>query len=850
MIGRFWPGGQTRPHRGARPQATAGAQPGWGPCPCPEHPGRGPGGAALEPVRLLEVELGAPLPAVAPVYAKTGRRYRRALAIVRLHTQPLGQVELPLERGELGPAGLAHRIWQALGREIVAHMRRDGLPPPVALGAAGLPPAGLPACLAARQRLLSEAPLVSVVVATRDRPELLARCLYSLLALAYPRYEVLVVDNAPSTPATETLVRGLAAGGAPVRYLREERVGLSRAHNRGLRHARGEYVAYADDDVVVDRHWLAALIEGFGATDGVACVTGLVVPLELETPAQSWFEQYGGFGRGFTRRIFDRADHRPNDRLFPYSAGRFGTGASMAYKTSLLRQIGGFDVRLGAGSPALGGGDLAMFFEVIQRGHKLVYQPAALLHHQHRGDYPALRQQMFAYGTGFTAYLTRCLVRHPGRLTEIAPSLPHAWLMVFSPRAPKHAAKRPGYPRALTLVEQLGMLYGPLAYLRPRRPDRAGDCRVRRTAASPLRLLMVAARYLPQVGGTETHVYEVGRRLARAGVEVTVLTTQGDGGLPAEEWTEGVRVRRVRAWPRGRDYYLAPAVIREIAAGTWDVVHCQGSHTLVAPLAMLAAWWQKIPYVVTFHSGGHSSRVRNALRVLQWMLLRPLLARAERLIGVSTFEAEWFRTRLRLPRQRFVVIPNGGHLPRVPAPAAQDTADGTLVVSVGRLERYKGHHRVIEALPHVLEQRPDVRLRIVGTGPYEAALRLRAQRLGVAERVEIGPIPAGDRLAMASVLSRAALVTLLSEYESQGIAAMEALTLRRPVLVADSSGLHELAARGLVRAIPLGSSAQEVATAMLGLLRQPPEPRDIELPGWDGCASSLLELYRAVTPVP
>jgi glycosyltransferase involved in cell wall biosynthesis len=358
----------------------------------------------------------------------------------------------------------------------------------------------------------------------------------------------------------------------------------------------------------------------------------------------------------------------------------------------------------------------------------------------------------------------------------------------------------------------------------------------------PLRVLLVTPRYFPYMGGVENHVYQVAQRLARAGVDVTVLTTDPGGQLPTNEQSGGVKIRRVRAWPAKRDYYFAPDICRVITCGSWDIVHIQSYHTLVAPLAMLAALRADIPYVVTFHGGGHSSWLRNALRGIQRVLLRPLLARAERLIAIARFEIAFFGKRLRLPQERFVYIPNGSDISTVvrPAPA---TTDGTLIASVGRLERYKGHHRIIAALPYILEQRPDVRLWIAGTGPYEPALRRMAKKLGVADRVEIRAIPAIDRERMAMELSKAALVTLLSEYETHPIAALEALALGCSVLVADTSGLSELAGQGFARAIPLASSAEQVAAAVLSLLRQPLAPPRLDLPTWDTCAGDLLALY-------
>jgi glycosyltransferase involved in cell wall biosynthesis len=355
---------------------------------------------------------------------------------------------------------------------------------------------------------------------------------------------------------------------------------------------------------------------------------------------------------------------------------------------------------------------------------------------------------------------------------------------------------------------------------------------------------MVSANAYPVMGGVETHVYEVAPRVARAGFEVTILTTDRTGRLARREQLNGVPGVRVRAWPASRDWYLAPGIYLAVTGGSWDLVHCQGYHTFVPPLAMLAALRARTPYVLTFHSGGHGSPLRNRLRGPQRSVLRPLLARARRLIAVSNFEADFFARQLRLPGARFVTIPNGATMAW---PAGGSTADdgAPLILSIGRLERYKGHHRLIEALPIVLRSLPRARLRIVGAGPYEAELRRLAQASPAAERIEIGSIDPADRAAMAATIASASLVALLSEYEANPVAVMEALALRRRVLVADTSGLSELAARGLARAIPLASTADQVAAAIVAQIGAPP-PAELELPTWDACAARLVDVYRQV----
>ena len=362
------------------------------------------------------------------------------------------------------------------------------------------------------------------------------------------------------------------------------------------------------------------------------------------------------------------------------------------------------------------------------------------------------------------------------------------------------------------------------------------------------RVLLVTARFAPYIGGTETHTYEMARRLVALGHDITVLTTDPSGRLPSEESIDRVRVVRVSAWPANRDYYFAPAIVPIIANGHWDIVHCQGYHTLVAPLAMLTAWRKQIPYLVSFHSGGYSAGVRNAARLGQWLLLRPLLARARRLIAVSQFEAALFQRRLRFAAGHITIVPNGSELP-LGARATHDS-EHPMIVSVGRLEQYKGHHRVIAALPGLAQHYPGIRLRIIGKGPYEAALRQLAAELGVAERVEIAAIASDDRQGMARTLAQATLVTLLSEYESQGIAPMEALALGRPVLVTTGTALRELVERGLARGVAPSSTTEEIVAAMVEQLQRPLIPARVTLPTWDTGAATLSALYQTILPHP
>lgn len=360
-----------------------------------------------------------------------------------------------------------------------------------------------------------------------------------------------------------------------------------------------------------------------------------------------------------------------------------------------------------------------------------------------------------------------------------------------------------------------------------------------------LRLAMVTARALPYMGGIETHVHEVSRRLAASGVNVTVLTTDTSGDLPPSESVDGYEILRWPAYPRSRDYLWSPGLFRHLrgAQSDYDVVHVQGVHTFVPPAALAAAR-RRIPSVLTFHTGGNSSGLRNFIRPLQWKAMAPLLRSTAALVAVCEFERQTFARALGIEESAIRLIRNGCE--PLPVDHSLPRADGEpLIVSVGRLEEYKGHHRILAAMPEILRRAPGARLEVIGSGPFEQPLRDLARELGVAQRMSIRSFGPDERGALGKVVSDADVVCLLSEYEAHPIAVMEAVGTGTRALVADTSGLSELGRDGLATTIALDASPEQIATAVLTLAAAPrtaPPP----IPTWDDCAAQLLALYREV----
>jgi glycosyltransferase involved in cell wall biosynthesis len=358
-----------------------------------------------------------------------------------------------------------------------------------------------------------------------------------------------------------------------------------------------------------------------------------------------------------------------------------------------------------------------------------------------------------------------------------------------------------------------------------------------------VRVLQITGRYLPDLGGIETHVHEISTRLSELpGFTVTVGATDRRGEYPARDLSGQVPVVRARAWPARRDWYFAPGLARLIRTGGWDVVHIQGIHTLVPVIGMLAARRAGIPYMVTFHTGGSSSGLRRHLRSLQWRLLAPLLRDAAQLVGVSRYERRLFAEAIGVPVDEIAVIANGGGLP---LPDRAITAVPGRVVSCGRLERYKGHHRVIKALPALRKILPEAHLHILGSGPYEGALRELAARLGVEDAVTIRLVPPGDRTAMAVSLMEASAFAALSDYEAHPVSVMEAVALGIPVVGRNIAGMTDLIDDGLVTGIGTGATPVETAAAIYQAIMAAPGARP-SLPTWDQAVQELGEHYRQV----
>jgi glycosyltransferase involved in cell wall biosynthesis len=421
---------------------------------------------ARPPIRRLDVDLDRAWPAVAGP-AQDSSRVGGIQILARLHGCPVGLMVAPLPETGFTPGQLERLVSPVVAEAVQAHRWRDEQRVDAELIGDAASSTD-PRCERVRNALNKSGPALDVVIPTRNRPDRLAECVDSILATGYRKLRIIIVDNDPSGPETADLVACRADWAPRVRYVFEPRPGSSLARNRGIEHATAEIVAFLDDDVAVDPGWAAGLTAAFHDEPEAGCVTGPIIAAELNTQAQMWIEEYGGFAKGFVRRVFDPFDSTGEVPLFPYAAGTYGSGANMAFRRETIVDMLGFDPALGIGTAARGGEDLAAFAGALLSGRRLVYEPTMMVRHRHHAGYEKLRQVILGYGVGLGAYLAKTIYDRPSTLIEVARRIPPGLAYLLSPESPKNAHKSAGYPRELTVRELAGLAWGPFAYCKER----------------------------------------------------------------------------------------------------------------------------------------------------------------------------------------------------------------------------------------------------------------------------------------------------------------------------------------------------------------------------------------------
>lgn len=445
------------------------------------------------PALVADIELTRQ---IAPI--TLGSAYRAARLLVRVHDHPIGYVDIVAGPGEMIDRDrILGTLDQAAVERALDHLTNDLTPllPNAQLGELSL--AAALERLSALQAPCADAhlgagPFVTVAICTRNRSQSIGATLDSLLHQSYASFEVLVVDNAPSDDSTARIIN---SNYPTVRYVLEPHPGLDWARNRAILEARGELLAYIDDDAIAEPRWVEQIVAAFDAPD-VMCMTGFVAPARLDTPAQELFERFG-YSKGFYRLDFS-LHAPPPEPLFPYK-GYHGTGCNSAFRRSVFQTIGLFDPRLDMGTPVPGGGDHDMFTRIILAGHTLRYEPTAIVYHDHIDDLAVLPRKLGQYHQAFVAYLTKYALRDYSKALPLFADTAWSCVRKFV-RGLAAVAIKHDRPLAMVFTQAFYPVLGPLALYQSDRQHRGENI-----PAWPATMALVE---LPKPGATAEYVLQ------------------------------------------------------------------------------------------------------------------------------------------------------------------------------------------------------------------------------------------------------------------------------------------------------------------------------------------------------
>ncbi len=216
----------------------------------------------------------------------------------------------------------------------------------------------------------------SVIVCTFNRVVLLENTLSSLEKLTVPAdwsWELLIVDNNSSDTTEETVKKFASNTKVRIRYIFEKKQGLSNARNRGISEAKGEIIAFADDDMEFDPNWLFHMIMTFKQFDCL-CVAGKIIP-KWECPKPPWIIEEGPYRTQKFHGSFDLGRQIKETNKSPF-------GGNMAFRRSVFERYGLFRTDLGrSGANLMSNEETELCQRLFSDGKSVIYNPKAVNYH-------------------------------------------------------------------------------------------------------------------------------------------------------------------------------------------------------------------------------------------------------------------------------------------------------------------------------------------------------------------------------------------------------------------------------------------------------------------------------------
>jgi glycosyltransferase involved in cell wall biosynthesis len=615
--------------------------------------------------------------------------------------------------------------------------------------------------------------------------------------------ELIVIHNSIN-PATEICA---ICKLYDARYVHEPHLGLSVARNRGVVEARGNLVAFLDDDVVASPEWASRLVYWFLSPD-VMAVTGRVRTVGAGA-VDEWNSIYGN--QPTTPTIYKGCGER--DFLL---AGRCGLGGNMAFRTNFLLEQGLFDPLFGLGSPLPGGDEVDRFYALLRHGGTIAYAPDVSVEHIYSGSLTALCSKIQGYATAQMGLFTKCALQDASVRSALLRHVAQRARTVLKRRAASGSTLEVCAPRPQIIH---GSLAGPLTYLAAALREALWPVRTVLLRDMPrreglLKVLMIF--YNCGLGGAETIAHTL--VVSLAGRLDTVSIVPSTGQTTEALHRHGARIgfvprERIRATlnPVHHLKYLAklPGTVaayrRAIRAATPDLVHVDSIMNLPALFAARLVGVRTVLHVQEVASG-----------ILRRTLARAAGMLATRIVAVSEAAASPFRDWG--TRKKISIVYNGTSISK--RPAAYNAIGW--ITFCGRLSEDKDPITFIRAAAKVYSIEPEAKFLICGvTVPgrsrYEDELYQVLGKSGIPRQ---NFVIYRDRADTEDLLQQSAMVVNCSAVpEAFGLAVIEAMALGVPVIVPRYGAFLEIIAEGETGLLYTQGNIEELASCILRLVK-------------------------------
>ena len=256
---------------------------------------------------------------------------------------------------------------------------------------------------------------ISVIIPTKDRPDELARLLNSIDSHHDRFDDLIVIDSSKDNHLEKNRYNTLAIGGKHIVFMEK---GVSKARNKGIEESDSNILVFVDDDFIVTNGWISKLVDNFGRDNDIMCVTGRMLSYRQDAMS-NLYEKSMSFDRGNEKRVFTIQNINlstilhavvliGNKRLFENTPVPWSVGYGFSsFRRRIFDEIGLFDVNMGRGSLLVGAEDVDFFYRILKNGHKIVYEPEAMIYHDHRQTLARILKDAYYAGISIKALTTK-----------------------------------------------------------------------------------------------------------------------------------------------------------------------------------------------------------------------------------------------------------------------------------------------------------------------------------------------------------------------------------------------------------------------------------------------------------